>query len=92
MSGDAETFVLAMSIGPIAVSDDLEALKGMAEERERSNATEFKWLRDGDAGWTERLLLGYVSKVTGRWNKSGYFIDSVPRVGPGEARGAEGDG
>jgi hypothetical protein len=74
----AEVYVLAMSIGPIAVGSDLDTLKRRAEKEEKENASEFKWERDEWTGWTERLLLKYVSKSTGRWNKSRYFIDKVP--------------
>lgn len=74
----AEVYVLALSVGPDAVSTDLELLKRRAEKKEEWHASEFKWERDKYTGWTERLLLRYLSKDTGRWNKSGYYIDKVP--------------
>jgi hypothetical protein len=76
----AEVYVLAMSVGPEAVSTDLELLKRTAEMRE-SAASEFEWRRDEYIGWTERLQLHYVSKSTGRWNKSGHYIDKVKVLG-----------
>jgi hypothetical protein len=74
----AEVYVLALSVGPDAASTDLELLKRRAEKKEEWHASEFKWERDKYTGWTERLLLRYLSKDTGRWNKSGYYIDTVP--------------
>jgi hypothetical protein len=73
----AEVYVLAMSVGPDAVSTDLEMLQRRAEKKEEWRASEFKWERDPYTGWTERLQLRYLSKDTGRWNKSGYYIDKV---------------
>lgn len=77
----AEVYVLAMSVGPDAVGTDLELLKRRAEKKEEWCASEFKWERDKYTGWTERLLLRYVSKSTGRWNKSSYYIDKVEVLG-----------
>jgi hypothetical protein len=77
----AETYVLALSVGPSAVSTDLEALKRRAEKKEAWHASEFKWEVDQGWGTKGRLQLHYVSESTGRWNKSGYFIDKIQVVG-----------
>lgn len=73
----AELYVLALSVGPDAISADLELLKRRAEKKESWHADEFKWERDIYTKHAERLLLHHVSKDTGRWNKSGYYIDKV---------------
>ncbi|MGW0626148.1 hypothetical protein [Streptomyces sp. NPDC002758] len=86
----AEVYVLAMSVGPEAVSTDLELLKRTAEKKEEWAASEFEWRRDQYIGWTERLQLHYVSKSTGRWNKSGHYIDKVKVLeNAGQAQSAE---
>jgi hypothetical protein len=87
----AEVYVLAMSVGPEAVSTDLELLKRTAEKKkEEWAASEFDWRRDEYIGWTERLQLHYVSKSTGRWNKSGHYIDKVKVLeNAGQAQSAE---
>jgi hypothetical protein len=86
----AEVYVLAMSVGPEAVSTDLELLKRTAEKKEEWAASEFEWRRDPYIGWTERLQLHYVSKSTGRWNKSGHYIDRVKVLEKaGQAQSAE---
>jgi hypothetical protein len=86
----AEVYVLAMSVGPEAVSTDLELLKRTAEKKEEWAASEFEWRRDPYIGWTERLQLHYVSKSTGRWNKSGHYIDRVKVLEEaGQAQSAE---
>jgi hypothetical protein len=76
----AEMYVLAMSVGPVRVSTDLDALKALAEKRQAGAvlATEFKWDPDEYSKDAERVLLYHVSKATGKWNKSGYYIDKVP--------------
>lgn len=79
----AEVYVLAMSVGPEAVSTDLELLKRLAENNQEWSAVEFEWKRDEYVGWTERLQLHYISKSTGRWNKSGHYIDKVPVLDDG---------
>jgi hypothetical protein len=86
----AEVYVLAMSVGPEAVSTDLELLQRTAEKKEEWAASEFEWRRDPYIGWTERLQLHYVSKSTGRWNKSGHYIDRVKVLEKaGQAQSAE---
>jgi hypothetical protein len=77
-----------MTVGPVAAGADLEPLKAKAEKSEEWAATEFKWERDEHTGWTERLQLRYISKATGRWNKSAYYIDKVPVLDSAEARSA----
>jgi hypothetical protein len=81
----AEVYVLAMSVGPVRVSTDLDALKALAEKRQAGAvlATEFKWDPDEWNKDAERVLLYHVSKATGKWNKSGYYIDKVPVLDDG---------
>lgn len=79
----AETYVLASNIGPTAVGSDLDALKRHAEQSllKAAYGSEFDWRPDPYVGWTSRVLLYYKSPDTGRWNKQGFYIDTVKVLG-----------